>query len=1072
MSANELSTLSPEAQLAFAKQQFEIVSKAIADEENYLAMEQNLVSAITIFEAQHQTEDYVLANCILAQIFMGKDEYNGAENVLLKLFDFAVQQRGDKHAITGEVHYTLSTLYAHTSRFELALVHINQYLAIAQIPDNFAKNPSSAYNALAFSANIYESLFDINKAIERAEEAFDLGNKLWGHQTTGELIWGDKAIDYANACYGISRVYQSKGDYDKSLTYARQGQHLISLTLGNEHHINYYFYHNMGITHLSLGDLNTALIYFKKNITLNKEAAPKSKHLRSITYHDLANVYTELKDYPKALNYYDKAIILSEELFSATNTAIAYFLVCKASAHYNLGNLQAAVSCVEKALEIYRINQIEKSLEVASAYHNLSKYVSDVQLKQNYLQKAIDIQLTLKGFNPSTTANFYCELAQHHANQQHYIVALETIQKAIHYTYEKYESKDIYTLPTVLADCISPAHLLDIFMEHGAILLQHFEATQTIQSVETAIKVYELGCQLIDQLRQSYQTNASKINLGKKAIKIYEGGIWAIEAARTHLAITGMHPLAFYFFEKAKGSLLLSALQDSLAKTSTDIPKKLLTEEQQLQIELTYLEKSIQQQKTKETNKNEALIQQWQSEFFDYHQQHQALLKKLETDYPNYYQLKYDTQTVNVEQLQNSLKPQQIMISYFISSTHIHIFAIGSQIAEQVSIVQPPNFEKMIKRFLKSINQLRYAKYVALGKQLYDLLIAPIQKHLPSSSNNNISKLIIIPHGLLSYLPFEALICSEAPTPTPGISSYYGIDYLLNHFEISYHYSATLWHYQQQKTPSEAIATPSHSFVGFAPVYDVASETTAKVLQTTAESCRSWVTRSDAIRGDGTWASLPYSETEVKNIEQLFANKGLDANTYLRGEATKVRFTQNAQNAKYILIAAHGLLNDENTALSGLVFYPEEAQASEHKTTATTSSKEERSASTNVNTDTTANNTASADPILSMEETYHLNLNADLVVLSSCDSGIGTLVKGEGMMAVNRGFIHAGAKNLISTLFKVYDKPSSLLTQYLFEAILAGDTYSAALRKAKLRLMEMEGVNPKSWCGFVLIGKG
>ena len=80
-------------------------------------------------------------------------------------------------------------------------------------------------------------------------------------------------------------------------------------------------------------------------------------------------------------------------------------------------------------------------------------------------------------------------------------------------------------------------------------------------------------------------------------------------------------------------------------------------------------------------------------------------------------------------------------------------------------------------------------------------------------------------------------------------------------------------------------------------------------------------------------------------------------------------------------------------------------------------------------------------------------------------------------MAVNRGFLYAGAKNVVSTLFKVYDKPSSLLTQYLFEGILespprelGGKAYAAALRLAKLRLLQLEEVDVKSWCGFVLIG--
>ena len=93
--------------------------------------------------------------------------------------------------------------------------------------------------------------------------------------------------------------------------------------------------------------------------------------------------------------------------------------------------------------------------------------------------------------------------------------------------------------------------------------------------------------------------------------------------------------------------------------------------------------------------------------------------------------------------------------------------------------------------------------------------------------------------------------------------------------------------------------------------------------------------------------------------------------------------------------------------------------------------------------------TSKNDCILSLEETYQLQIQADLVVLSSCESGIGALTKGEGMMAVNRGFLYAGAKNVVFTLFKVLDKPSSELTQNLFAHILKGDDFVTALRKAQ-----------------------
>ncbi len=112
----------------------------------------------------------------------------------------------------------------------------------------------------------------------------------------------------------------------------------------------------------------------------------------------------------------------------------------------------------------------------------------------------------------------------------------------------------------------------------------------------------------------------------------------------------------------------------------------------------------------------------------------------------------------------------------------------------------------------------------------------------------------------------------------------------------------------------------------------------------------------------------------------------------------------------------------------------------------------------------------SDDFLLHTSETYHLNLNADLVVLSSCESGVGELKVGEGMMALNRGFLYAGAGNIVYSLFKVPQDSTSQLTQTLFRYILEGESYASALRKAKLELIADEMMEPMDWAGFALVG--
>jgi len=561
--------------------------------------------------------------------------------------------------------------------------------------------------------------------------------------------------------------------------------------------------------------------------------------------------------------------------------------------------------------------------------------------------------------------------------------------------------------------------------------------------------------------------------------------------------------------EKAKAFMLLSAIQNNKAKIVSNLPEELLQKEKQLKIELTYLEKNIQREETK-ANKNEVLIQKWQNEFFDHHQQYLQLLEQLETDYPDYYQLKYDTKTVTPTELQSILQENQVIINYFVGEDKLYIFAVSPDEFEVIDLQLPNDFEALIEGFMAALIQHQYAAFTEKSFQLYQLLIAPIRDFIVDDFgfDEGLKQVFVIPHGVLSYVPFEALIGEQKkplsrPTTVDKVMQnstgfgdvWSGLDYLLNHCEVSYHYSATLLYRHLTKKQTEE--NLPNSFAGFAPIYDaqMPSKSTATnlseseqttLLQESAKAMQVWATRSDAIRSDGTWVSLPHSETEAKGIAELFEVKGLESEVFLREKASKTGFEEAAKRFKFLLVAAHGLVNDEKTALSGLVFYPDPPLAlpkggsnSEYLSQSLTQhplNPPETSGQVLQRGDLQIPNhkprisNHQTDSILSMEETHHLDLQADLVVLSSCESGIGTLHKGEGMMAVNRGFLTAGANNVVSTLFKVYDKPSSLLTQYLFEGILDGEEYAAALRLAKLKLMQEPNIDPKSWSGFVLIG--
>ncbi len=115
----------------------------------------------------------------------------------------------------------------------------------------------------------------------------------------------------------------------------------------------------------------------------------------------------------------------------------------------------------------------------------------------------------------------------------------------------------------------------------------------------------------------------------------------------------------------------------------------------------------------------------------------------------------------------------------------------------------------------------------------------------------------------------------------------------------------------------------------------------------------------------------------------------------------------------------------------------------------------------------------SVDGFLRLHEIYNLDLSADLVVLSACRTGLGPDVKGEGIVGLTTGFMYAGAKTVVSSLWKVDDTATAEFMSYFYRGLLRDQLSPAeALRTAKLEMQKQERWRaPFYWAGFVLQGE-
>ena len=273
---------------------------------------------------------------------------------------------------------------------------------------------------------------------------------------------------------------------------------------------------------------------------------------------------------------------------------------------------------------------------------------------------------------------------------------------------------------------------------------------------------------------------------------------------------------------------------------------------------------------------------------------------------------------------------------------------------------------------------------------------------------NGINNLVIIPDNTLSQIPFEWFV-----SPATGSR-------LIEDFTITYNYSTMLW-YQQK---SNARTTPPNSILLVAPVFEhyITPEHFANVY-----------------RDRLSLSALTYSKSEVEEIYQRSILNNLNATLLIGSDATEYNLNRKMGNFDILHIASHSVANTQRPELSGIFLNNEDEAINEE------------------------------DNFLSLGEIYNSNLSADLVVLSSCESGIGGIYEGEGVMALPRGFIYAGVPNILFSLWKVHDERTKFLMASFYEHLMTGLSYAEALRRAKLDCIN-KGYLPLDWSGFVLIG--
>ena len=1014
-----------------------VTSCRLSDEGKY---EQSIIltqKAAKVFLENKLWDQYVSAQTQIANNYLHLSEHTKAYSILTDVLDRAKKNLGEQNLCTARVYAVLGNYYSAVDKKEEAFTFLLKAISL------YKKSPDSTNLDLAFCytplAELYLYMGDLEQTLDYLNIVLEI--HLANKKNTKKLA----------DCYNnLGVLYIRKGDYHQALQYLFLAYKYHAKTLDKS---NIHFaltYANIGFCYGMLGEIDLELSYQKKALQLRLKHWDENHYFIAQNYNNIGYCYSKKGMYEEGTTYLNKALAVYKNIFGEEHSKIA-IVYGNIAMNYKLAKQHdKAISYNEQAIRLYKkVNG--HTVYLATLLNNLAVIyyeVGNMKIAQKYHKEALDINLKLRGHYNTEVVYTYRLLANTYEKQGKPIEALKHYQQSIYELMEgEWESNMVLALPTYPKNHPKAKLLLNSINEKANLLRSLFHNKQSTlfeskQLLQAGRQHYQYAIQLTDKIKNDFKSDEAKLTFGVHTKSIYEGSIdlnaiyykQAADAEQIEEAFS----TAFQSSEKNKASLLLSALRESKAKIETAIPKKLLEQEEKLKVELNYLQKSIEKENLKTgDNKNQTLIDKWENQFFDYQENYFKLLKHFEKEYPDYHQLKYQTSVCSPKDIQAYLYEQKqndtAFIEYFIGEEQIYIFYVSVYRKKIISLPKPKNFHQLIQNFINSINHFKRKTYCKTGFELYQLLIAPIQDF---AQEDNVQHLLIIPEEELLYLPFEALLTEEESTS----NDYADLPYLLMHYDISYHYSATLFLQTMQKKHTATTSSELNAgFIGFAPVYGKPENKKSSRNENRLENMiLSNPVMRDVRIGEQSFKTLKFSETEVREIASLFEKEGMPAQQKLYNAADKKSFTDESKNYKYVLIAAHNYFNNKTPELSGIIFSNTKKQKDEY--------------------------------ILYISDTFHLQLNSELIVLSSCESGLGALQKGEGVMSMNRGLLYAGAKNIVFTLFKVYDQVSCELMQCLFAEILKRKSYRQALSDAKRQIILQKGSIPKYWAGYILLG--
>ncbi len=848
-----------------------------------------------------------------------------------------------------------------------------------------------------------------------------------------KMLYGDKNIKLAGTYLGIGRTYRTLGQLDLALQYYNLAEINYSLADSYPYERMVSLYINIGTVYRYKLDFNKALQYFEQALSysLNDLMAPP-EYIASINY-SISEIFYLMKKDDKAID-----LINSNIDHAYAEDKILYFELL-AFIYQIKGDLLKSKKYYQNAIDLtIKLNK-KNNINIAIAYLNYTNFlISNDQLSDanETLKKSFKIIQLNKVINGKVLSEYYkmegllvnnepvaTQNLEIFKNQKKkniknsndwYKKSLKALNFPNNYTVAKsLESGKLISL----IDCITLLRLIADNYNEFSNLEQTKDEPIFTESMGQAIETYEIIGSLIQRARKEISDDASKIQLTELEYDTFKKIIQISYSAYSITNNLKYLEMAFQNAERIKSSSVFDKISDQLALENTLVPDSLLNLEKKLNSNISIFSDKLYTEQNK-LYPDSILINEYNNEIFTATRNREELHRYIESEYKDFYDLKYSNSMLSTQDIKQKLKEDHVIIEFVLnetdSVTELYSFVIGSDDINFYKQKVNADFINSVENLFKFMANTEYMftknedskQFCISSNTLYNYLILPVKDKIKNK------KITIIPDGKLSYIPFDALL--ENLPDTSKTIEFNQLSYLIRDYCINYSNSANLLFKQipaNKKTKIKALA--------FAPLY--------KEGETIEMSQNIY-----------PLIPLPGVQKEVDRISRI-----INTDVFNGEEATEDNFRKNAEQYDILHLAMHAFINDSLPAFSSFAFTQFDTE------------------------DPTKNG------LLNTADIYNLKLNAKLTVLSACNTGTGQLKKGEGIMSLARGFLYAGCPTIIMSLWEVEDESGTEIMTSFYKNIKKGKPKDESLRLAKLEYLESVSsrkAHPHYWLGFVSIG--